>query len=74
MKQYLIVAVVIIIAGTYFFGLRIGRARCVIDSMHAQSNEITNIMDIKRDTDEKVFNTGMRDIRRVLHEKYTIAE
>lgn len=74
MKQYLIVAVVIIVAGAYFFGLRIGRMRCAIDSMYAQSNEITNIMDIKRDTDEKVFNTGMRDIRRVLHEKYTIAE
>ena len=74
MKQYLIIAVAVIIAGAYFFGLRIGRMRCVIDSVRAQSNEIVNIMDIKRDTDEKVFNTDMRDIRRVLHEKYTIAE
>lgn len=74
MKQYLILAAAVIVAGGYFFGVRIGRMRCAIDSMRAQSNEITNIIDIKRNTDEKVFNTGLRDIRHILHAKYTIAE
>lgn len=74
MKHYLIVAVVMIVAGAYFFGTRIGRMRCAIDSARAQSGEITNIIDIKRNTDEKVFNTGVGDIRRILHAKYTIAE
>lgn len=74
MKQYLIIAAVAIVAGAFFMGVRIGRMRCTIDSARAQSNEMTNIFDIKRNTDEKVFNTGVRDIRRILHTKYTIAE
>ncbi|MBO7509542.1 MAG: hypothetical protein J6T57_04690 [Alphaproteobacteria bacterium] len=74
MKHYLIVAAAVIVAGAYFFGLRIGRMRCVIDFGRTQSGEMTNIMDIKRNTDEKVFNTGVDDIRRVLRERYTIAE
>ena len=74
MKNYLILAVVVIIAGAYFFGARIGRAKCAVANARAQTNEIINITDIQRDTDEKVFNTGVRDIRRVLCEKYTIAE
>lgn len=74
MKNYLILAVVVIIAGAYFFGVRIGRAKCAVANARAQTNEIINITDIQRNTDEKVFNTGVRDIRRVLCEKYTIAE
>jgi len=74
MKNYLILAVVVIIAGAYFFGARIGRAKCAVANARAQTNEIINITDIQRNTDEKVFNTGVRDIRRVLCEKYTIAE
>ena len=74
MKQYFILAAVAIVVAAYFFGMRTGRMRCVIDFGRAQSNEIANIMDIKRDTDEKVFNTNVGDIRRVLYEKYTIAE
>ena len=74
MKNYLILAVVAIIAGAYFFGARIGRAKCAVANARTQTNEIINITDIQRNTDEKVFNTGVRDIRRVLCEKYTIAE
>jgi hypothetical protein len=74
MKNYLILAVVVIIAGAYFFGARIGRAKCAVANARTQTNEIINITDIQRNTDEKVFNTGVRDIRRVLCEKYTIAE
>ncbi len=74
MKNYLILAVVVIIAGAYFFGARIGREKCAVANARTQTNEIINITDIQRNTDEKVFNTGVRDIRRVLCEKYTIAE
>lgn len=74
MKKYLIIAVAVIVAGAYFFGVRIGRMKCNMDSVRAQSSEISDIIDIKRNTDEKVFNTNLGDIRRILHEKYTIAE
>lgn len=74
MKKYLVGATVIIVAGAYFFGARIARIKCVAAGARAQSNEIINITNTKRATDEKVFNTGMRDVRRILRAKYTIAE
>lgn len=74
MKNYLILAVAVIVAGAYFFGLGIGRAKCVAANARAQSNEIINITDMQRNTDEKVFNTGVGDIRRIMRAKYTIAE
>ncbi|MBO4700964.1 MAG: hypothetical protein J5620_04445 [Alphaproteobacteria bacterium] len=74
MKQYLIIAVTAIVVGAYFFCWRMGRARCELNAVHNQSREMVNVFDIKRNTDEKVFNTGVRDIRRILHTKYTIAE
>ncbi len=74
MKNYLVVAIAIIVAGAYFFGARIGRMKCQSSAMRAESKEIENIVVIKRNTDEKVFNTGVGDIRHILHTKYTIAE
>ena len=71
MKKYLFVAVAVIIAGVYFFGVRIGRMKCATNVLHAQSNEMINIVNMKRNTDEVVFNTGVGDIRRILHTKYT---
>ncbi|MBO7656716.1 MAG: hypothetical protein J6S80_03245 [Alphaproteobacteria bacterium] len=74
MKNYLIIAIAIIVAGAYFFGARIGRMKCQSSARRAETKEIENIIVIKRNTDEKVFNTGVDDIRRILHTKYTIAE
>ena len=74
MKKYLIIAVVVIITGAYFFGMRIGHMKCATNALRAQSNEILHVTNIKRNTDEVVFNTGVGDIRRILHTKYTIAE
>lgn len=74
MKNYLIVAVAVIIAGAYFFGTRIGRMKCEVKFLRAQSDEFINIVEVKRNTDEVVFNTNLGDIRRILHKKYTIAE
>lgn len=74
MKNYLIGAIAIIVVGAYFFGWRMARTRCELNSVRDQSREIINISNIKRDSDEKVFNTGVGDIRHILHTKYTIAE
>ena len=74
MKKYLIIAAAIIVTGAYFFGLRTGRLQCATNALRAQSAETLNIVNIKRNTDEVVFNTGVGDIRRILHTKYTIAE
>ena len=74
MKKYLIIAVAVIVAGACFFGMRIGCTKCETNALRAQSNEMLNITNIKRNTDEVVFNTGVGDIRRVLRAKYTIAD
>ena len=74
MRKYLIIAVAVIIAGAYFFGTRMGRMKCEMNSVRTNMGEMISVSDIKRDTDEKVFNTGVGDIRHILHTKYTIAE
>ena len=74
MKKYLVMATVAIVAAAYFFGLRIGRMQCAVNAARAQSTEMINISDMKRNADDKTFNTGVGDIRRVLRAKYTIAE
>lgn len=74
MRKYLIIAVAVIIAGAYFFGTRMGRMKCEMNSVRTNMGEMISVSDIKRNTDEKVFNTGVGDIRHILHTKYTIAE
>ena len=74
MKIYLIIAVGCIVFGAYEFGLQIARRKCELNAAQNQTNEIVKTISIQRITDEKVYNTGVADIRRVLRNKYTIAE
>lgn len=74
MKRYLIVALAIIVVGAYFFGVRVADMRCVTTNARANSDEIIKVINIKRNSDEKGFNTGVRDIRHIMRTKYTIAE
>ena len=74
MKIYLILSVGCLIVGAYMFGLQIARRKCEINVAHNQTNAVVKTISIQRITDEKVYNTGVADIRRVLHDKYTIAE
>ena len=74
MKIYLIIAMLGIIIGTYWFGMQIAQKKCEAHVARKQTNEITQAIHIQRKTDEKVYNTGAGDIRRILRTKYTIAE
>ena len=74
MKIYLIIAVVCIIFGAYEFGLQIARKKCEAQAAQNQTNEIVKTISIQRVSDEKVYHTGVDDIRRILHAKYSIAE
>ena len=74
MQKYLFMVAAVVALAAYFFGIQIGRMRCVALNARTQSDEIVNIISIKRKTDEKVYNTGLHDIRNILREKYTIAE
>lgn len=74
MKKYLLIAVAVIVVAGYIIGVRSAQMKCVANAARAESNEFINITNIKRDTDEKTFNTAVADIRGVLRAKYTIAE
>lgn len=74
MRIYLIGAICAAGAALYFCGRGVGAARCRADSaavaMQTQQHVIKQVERINAET----FNTASRDIRRILREKYTIAE
>ena len=74
MQKYLIIAVCAMVLGSYFFGARIAREKCVADGANAQTNEIINNVNMVRVANEKTVHTNVRDIRNILRAKYTIAE
>ena len=58
----------------YLYGLNVGKSKCEIKNYTEQIN-ISNQNDKqKRILNDTVYKTGVRDIRRILHDKYTIGE
>lgn len=74
MKIYFICAVALLIGGAFYMGGRIARTECISEVATAQTNEFIIQLNTQRQIDEKTFHTGMRDVRRVLRTKYTIAD
>lgn len=73
-KIYFICAIVFMVVGAYFMGAHIGRTECGADLANAQITDFLDITKTKRVIDDKTVRTNVRDIRRILHTKYTIAE
>ncbi|MBQ6011798.1 MAG: hypothetical protein IJL23_01630 [Alphaproteobacteria bacterium] len=73
-KIYFIVAIGALIFGAYFYGVNITHAKCREKQSQNNLVEIQNIEQNKRIIHDTVYKTGMRNIRRILHDKYTIAE
>jgi len=73
-KFYLIAAIIFMVIGAYLTGAHVARIKCRTEAANAQTTEIINISKMQRNTDDKVFHTGMRDIRRIMRTKYTIAD
>lgn len=73
-KVYLIILICAIITGAYFYGKNVGVSQC--EKQYSQ-NQI-NITEQQKNKEglinETVYKTGVNDIRRILHDKYTIAE
>ncbi len=63
-----------IVACTYFFGWNAGRIRCRNTVANNITHELQQQIEIMEKTHAETLHTGMRDIRRILREKYTIAE
>lgn len=62
------------VVGAYFFGLNAGRIQCRNTLANNIAQELQQQIEIMEETHAETMHTGMHDIRRVLHEKYTIAE
>ena len=74
MKIYLILAICGGICGVFIFGYSIGIERCKMQ-MAVTNNEFLQQQTKQREKiNVEIYHTNMRDVRRVLHTKYTIAE
>ena len=62
------------VGGAYFMGVRITNIKCRENIATTQTADMVKFMNLNRISDEKVFNTGVHDIRGILRKKYTIAD
>ena len=74
MKIYLIAAMAAFIFFAFYAGVRIGTLGCERGVARAITTQQKQIIQHQVKINEKTMHTGMRDIRRILREKYTIAE
>ena len=65
---------VVVVAGAYWAGGRVAAQKCNARAAEVAVKQNQEIIKTMVAINEKTFNTGVRDIRRVLREKYTIAE
>lgn len=73
-KLYFCGAAVAIAAALYFCGRGVGAARCRADTVAQSLQTQAQIIKKTEKINETVLRTGLGDIRRIMHEKYTIAE
>ena len=73
-RIYFAVAIAAAIFLAYITGVYVGNVRC--NARIANDNVARMIINTKimGKTNDAVLHTGVGDIRRILHEKYTIAE
>lgn len=73
-KIYLIILICAIIIGAFFYGKNVGISKCEIQNLQNQINTTEQSQQNERNINDTVYKTGVRDIRRILYDKYTIAE
>lgn len=73
-KLYVLCAVAVVVVAAFFIGTMVGKLQCresvAIEKSNTQSQIIKTIGEINAET----LHTGTDDIRRILHQNYTIAE
>ena len=73
-KLYLTVAVCAIIIGAYFYGRNISNIKCRASYLQNELNQNIQNYNNQRIIHDTVYKTGVDDIRRILFDKYSIAE
>ena len=74
MKKYFVIAAICagVCAGAYWAGGRVATAQCDVKISEIRMAHQSTNAEILGAVHEKTVNTGVRDIRRILHEKYTM--
>ncbi|MBR5903933.1 MAG: hypothetical protein IKZ49_00170 [Alphaproteobacteria bacterium] len=73
-RLYLIGLICTIIIGAYFYGMHVGNSKCKIQNFQNEIILMKENSNQERIINDKVYKTGVGDIRRILHDKYSIAE
>lgn len=71
---FLFFVFIVVVAGAYWAGGRVAAQKCNARAAEVAVKQKQEIIKTMGAINEKTFNTGVCDIRRVLREKYTIAE
>ena len=76
MKKYLVIAAICagVCAWVYWAGGRVATQKCDTRIAEIRAEQQSVNLENMVNVNEKVFNTGVRDIRRILRTEYTIAE
>lgn len=74
MKLYLFIGVFFVVLLAYWAGERVSEQKCETKIAELNAQNQSDVITAMEKVNEKTFNTGVRDIRRILHEQYTIAE
>ena len=73
-KVYIGIIIVGIIGGIWICSAKIAYSKCKLQIAHQNQIQIQQSLEQKRVLNDKVYKTGVADIRRILQSKYTIAE
>ena len=73
-KIYIFICGLLVVYGAFWAGGRIATAKCAAKTTKNQILQVYKVLETKRHINEKSFNTGVDDIRHILHTKYTIAD
>ena len=76
MKKYFVIAAMCagVCVGAYWAGGRVASQKCATQIAEIRAEQQSINLENMVNVNEKVFNTGVRDIRRILRTEYTIAE
>ena len=73
-KLYLMFFICALIVGTFFYGKNVGISECDIQNLQNQIDTCEQQQTKQMIINDMVYKTGVGDIRRILRDKYTIAE
>ncbi len=71
---FLFFVFIVVVAGAYWAGGRVASQKCATQIAEIRAEQQSVNLENMVNVNEKVFNTGVRDIRRILRTEYTIAE